>query len=536
MKNIPQKLTLEAIGIFVAALFLFTIGLDQQEIVGFESRFYVFALDAWEHGLGWFPYLYNQPYPDYPVTSTALIYFSALLFGHLSKLAAVFPSAIAASITVVVTFLIGALQQPRWGWFAVFFLLLTNTFVMEARTISPDQYIAMVTTCSFYLAYSSQLFQKYTRLWCIPVLFLFGFACRGPIGVVVPAGVICGFYLLEKDYRHLFLISATAVVALAIGISALWYAAYHVGGHTFVNDVWRMQVSGRMIDAELPWYFYFPESMGAYAITFPLSLLVVIGLGRDIFRKNMSLDVQLIQKLLAWVFIILIGLSIPAGKKIRYILAMSPALALISAYLFVLPSSQKYFYYLRKVVYWFCYLLPTICLIIILLARFLSDNAILKSISVFQLSVICVFLQMIALSLTHYFKQHAEITVVAVAALLFVILFMNVVEQINLNLNATRDFVLSVEATRIARNADLVFLKESPDGLPIKYIADMKVSEKPIFLNTAREMLHYPYKSIFILSTENYAQLPKAVSRLFIISMTGKIGHEPVVVLVRRAN
>ncbi|MDR3492657.1 MAG: glycosyltransferase family 39 protein [Gammaproteobacteria bacterium] len=534
MKSTPQKITLQAIGLFACALILFTIGLANQEIVGFEARFYVFALDAWEHGLSWFPVSYNQPYPDYPVTSTALIYLSSLLFGHLSKFTAVFPSAVAAAITVAYTFLIGALREPRWGWFAVFFLLLTNTFVREARTISPDQYIAMVTTVCFYLAYSAQLSQKHFRLIGIPVLFLIGFACRGPIGVVIPAGVIFAFYALEKNVRYLFLASLAALLVLAIGIAALWYAAYHVGGSAFVNDVWRMQVSGRMVDAQLPWYFYFSESLGAYAITFPLALFVLLGGGREFFSKKVSLDVQFLQKLLAWALIILVGLSIPAGKKIRYILAMSPALALICAYVFIAPSSKKYFYYLSRGVYSICYLLPLVCLVFMSVIYFSNAKEILNNVSMLGLMGIFLFLQAAIVIFTRYFKEYSALIAVLAAALVFIISYVGIVEKINIELNRTRDFVAAVEAVRIARNADLVFVKENPDGLPIKYIADMTTSEKPVFLNTNRELIHYPFKSIFIISVENYNQLPKAVARLFVIDQSGKIGREPIVVLKRK--
>ncbi|HLB57816.1 MAG TPA: hypothetical protein VJL60_03275, partial [Gammaproteobacteria bacterium] len=62
----------EAVVIFFLGLIIFTIGLSHQEVITFEARFYLFALEMWRHGLSFFPTTYEQPYPDYPVTSTAL--------------------------------------------------------------------------------------------------------------------------------------------------------------------------------------------------------------------------------------------------------------------------------------------------------------------------------------------------------------------------------------------------------------------------------------------------------------------------------
>jgi 4-amino-4-deoxy-L-arabinose transferase-like glycosyltransferase len=283
---LKRKFSIEALGIFCCALILFTAGLGQQEIIGFESRFYLFAREMWQQGPNWFPTTYHNPYPDYPVTGTLFIYWVSKCFGQLDKLSAVFPSAFASAVTLTVTYLIGCLQSRRWGIYAVFFMLLTNMFIMEARTISPDQYIAMVTTLSFYFAYSAKLLYQPRRLWFIPVCFAIGFACRGPIGLVVPAGVLSVFYLLDRDFKHFFVVGFLAVLVLIAGCLALFGAAYHVGGMSFVQDVLRMEVSGRLQDASLPWYFYWVESFGAYAVTFPVAILMVAGVGRHLFRSN----------------------------------------------------------------------------------------------------------------------------------------------------------------------------------------------------------------------------------------------------------
>src|SRR5690242_19905786 len=87
---------LESLLLFFSSLILFTWGLHSKEVIGFDSRFYLFAQEMWRYGVSWFPLTYHQPYPDYPASSTFVIYLFACLFGGVTKFSAVLPSAILA--------------------------------------------------------------------------------------------------------------------------------------------------------------------------------------------------------------------------------------------------------------------------------------------------------------------------------------------------------------------------------------------------------------------------------------------------------
>lgn len=520
------------LGIFVASLLLFTVGLAQQEIIGFESRFYLFALEMWRHGPSWFPTTYGEPYPDYPVTPTLFIYGLAKLAGHLNKWVAVVPTAIAAALTVSVTYLIGALHDQRWGWLAVFFMLLTNTFVMEARTISPDQYVALATTLGFYLAYSAALFGKTRRLLLIPILFLFGFACRGPIGLVVPAGVICLFYLADKQYRQFLLMGVVAAILLCMGCGILFGVAYHLGGMAFVSDVWHMEVSGRLQDASLPWYFYFSESMGAYALAYPVAIMTLFGVMFQYREMNLR-DLKLLLKLSVWALVVLLGLSIPAGKKIRYILAMTPALALVSAAVFALHAHGRYWQYLQKILRSMLFVLPTACLLLIVLAKlWVAQHARVDVLAIWQSFAPCVPFVVVVLSVMQalqYIQRHSDVCIVGVSALTFCLMYIAFVEPVNLFLNQSRNFVLAVESVRAVEKAQLVFYQENPDGTPIKYVANMPQEERPIFISTPEALVNIHTPAIFIVDPDHFAALPKAISRSVKIISVGSVGHNKLI-------
>jgi len=137
--------------------------------------------------------------PRLPCDQHVVDYLCAKLFNGLDKLIAVVPSALAASMTMVLCYLIGSLHDKRWGWFAVGFLLFIVEFVSEARTISPDQFVTLVTAGCFYLAYSRQLQQQKLPLAWLLLLLAFGFAVRGPIGLIIPTSVLCVLYCLKVN-------------------------------------------------------------------------------------------------------------------------------------------------------------------------------------------------------------------------------------------------------------------------------------------------------------------------------------------------
>jgi 4-amino-4-deoxy-L-arabinose transferase-like glycosyltransferase len=517
-----------ALGIFICALILFTVGLSRQEIIGFESRFYLFAQEMLAHGANWFPSTYGLPYPDYPATTTWFIYLTAKLIGQLNKLTAVLPSAIAAAATLSMTYKIAALYDKRWGWAAIAMLLMTNTFVMQARSISPDQYITMVTVICFYLIYSASLNQQVKQLFWIPLWLAFGFACRGPIGLIIPAGVVCSFYLVDKNYKAFFAMGFLAGIVLLSSCAILLYLAYHVGGMTFLHDVIRMQVVGRLQDASLPWYFYWIESFGAYALAYPIAIIVIASI---FFRYQTKQDPKLILKLIAWAGIVILGLSLPAGKKIRYILASAPALALLASYAFFMAKPPRFIYFFRQGLFWFSYFLPLIFIVLILaVIQYLVSKHVYLNIS-YSLVIVA----LISLWWGIYFSKKNQSVVLMLSALSFMLVFITVIEPINIAANRTLDFVQRIESWRQAKQADLVFYKESPDGLPIKYLVNMQQWQQPFFLNNVSDLLSYQKPAFFITDSEEYNKLPSVLSSQFTLLSYGRIGHDTVAVFERRA-
>lgn len=525
--------------IFIVGLILFTWNLSSQEIIGFDSRFYLFAQEMLRNGLSWFPTTYQHAYPDYPSSSIVAVYSFAKMYGGLNKLSAVFPTAICAALTLVMTYLIGALQARRWGIYAVLLMVMTLTFFTSARSITLDMYPTLITSMCFYLVAVADKSRQPKLVWLIyPFIFL-SFMFRGPIGLVIPTGVVCAYYLCAQEYKQMFITGFLALFLLIISTTLLLMLAQHVGGHAFVSDVLRMQILGRIDNPYLPIYSYFTNSFKMYVLTYPLAWLTVIGVGFYAFiQKQHTNSNRFILQLFAWMLVILIGMSIPDDKKERYILAMTPAISLLSAYIFFAPQEQKYFLILRRILNIFFLVLPLIFLIAIL---YLHQYTIDKNI-VLPIHFVCVFISYAALQIANLtiYRRHQDLPMwretllLTTAAFSFVIAIIAIAEPIQLFLDKTHEFVMSVEAQRVAEHAKLVFYKETPDGTPIKYLINMNSDEHPDFLANEQQLMAYPAPAIFVTSKEYFDALPKDLAAQFHIITSGKIGHIPVIVFERQ--
>jgi hypothetical protein len=222
-----------------------------------------------------FPTTYGQPYADYLATSTLFIWLLSCR-SAVTSLTAWLPSAIAggdrhADVPS------GAPCSSRWALLSI------------ALCCSPAPSSPKCARCPRLDARGGGIAGVLSGLRPRPFLgtrrWLLIFACccwvcglRGPIGLVIPTGMLCSYYLLNRQWRQLFSFGLTAAVLLAC-VGAAVVMAKLSGGKRFMQDVIRMQFMGRMDGSEGvsgPLY-YFTSSMGNYALAYPLALLALLG-------------------------------------------------------------------------------------------------------------------------------------------------------------------------------------------------------------------------------------------------------------------
>jgi len=521
-----MRRTRDSLLIFAGALLLFTVGLNP-EFIGFQSRFGLFAQEMLRFGPSCFPTTYQSPYPDYSGTSTFLIYLVSKLVGQVTPFTAILPTAVTSALILVLTYRIGAIRSRRWGLAAVLLALFTVNFFNESRSIALDQYTSLATVLSFYLVYSATFYGRDKRLVLLPAIWFLSFAFRGPIGLVIPAAVVCSYYLWLAKYKRFILAGMVAAVVLALSFACLFLAAKLQGGESLVQRVLSDQVTNRMHDKGPGYAYYWLRGFTSYAPAYPLAIIVVISRFKDLLGRKNDDDI-LLGCLVCWILIVLVGMSIPSVKKARYILPIVPALSLVASYLLIDTTQKRILFEAKKICMFFCSSLP--------LAGAVATVGILLFGKYFGLSFSAHFLFALALLVSliiitrildkrlrgHY---NRDFVTAAIGVSAFIIVNIGVAQPVNEILESTRPFVEKVKLLEKERPGDIVFYQIGPDTEDIKFVVNYDKPITPIFIKSPDELLQCPKNSYFITMKQSFDNLPDDLKKQIKLCINGRIGH-----------
>ena len=485
------------------ALGLFSAGVYQQAAIGFDSRFVLFAEEMLRHGPTVFPTTYGQPYADYSALSTLFIWVLSLPFGQVNSLSAWLPSAIAGAVIVTLMYRLLAPYSPRWALLSIALMLMTNTFVTEVRAVSQDLMLAAIAFAVFYLGYAADHFSAPRRWLLIFALLLLGFAVRGPIGLVVPTGMLCSYWLLNRQWQRLFGFGLTAAVLLAASVGMLLWLAESRGGPLFMQDVVRMQFLGRMDGSEgvSGSLYYFTGSLGNYALAYPLALLVLAAVWLP-HQRQAGPALRLLQYCTAAALIVMVGLSIPQAKKARYLLPMLPMAAIIAAYPFQVAGGRV-FVWLRGLMQGVWLLTPCVLIGVLLYAhrRFPEQLT-----SITSMLIILAALQVIALATLFRPRWRAQ-TLAFCAVLALWSVYILVFEPVERRLYDTQTFSRAAFALVQNDPAPLVLHGMGKDAKAIKFMVNIDEDLQPLFTESIQELEQLQLPAWLIMDARDYRAL-----------------------------
>ncbi|MBV6823331.1 glycosyltransferase family 39 protein [Pseudomonas sp. PD9R] len=485
------------------ALLLFSAGVYQQAPIGFDSRFVMFAQEMLRHGPSFFPTTYGQPYADYSALSTVFIWLLALPFGQVNSLSAWLPSAIAGAVIVTLMYRLVAPYSRRWALLSIALMLLTNTFVTETRAVSQDLMLAAVAFAVFYLGYAADHFAARRRWVLILFLLLLGFGVRGPIGLVVPTGMLCSYYMLNRDWQRLFGFGLTAALLLAVCVGALLWLAETSGGPIFMQDVIRMQFMGRMDGSEgvSGSLYYFTSSIGNYALAYPLALLTLVAVLLGNPRQN-GPALRLVQYCAAAGLIVMLGLSIPQAKKARYMLPMLPMAAIIAAYPFAVAQGRL-FNGIRVLMQGMWLLLPALLIGGLLLAQRRYPQVLT---SLGPVLIVLGSLQVIALAVLAKARWRAQVLAFSAVLALWSVCIL-VFEPVERQLYDTQSFSRATFAQVQKDPAPLVLHGMGKDAKAIKFMVNIEQDVQPVFTESIQELENLQGPLWLVMDQSDYRAL-----------------------------
>jgi acylphosphatase len=298
-----------------------------------------------------------------------------------------------------------------------------------------------------------------------------------------------------------------------------------------MREVLRMEVFGRINNYYLPRYFYFTSSFMHYALAYPVACLMLPGIIYYGYKRKLA-EYKFLYLLMGWVLIIMIGMSIPDDKKIRYILPIVPACALIAAYPFHAAANNPYFIFLRT---WFRRLFFIVPMIFVILI-FASHHLYATHVADHELMIVFAILQLINV-LTIIFIRHIQIREMIFlmqALICFALSLFIIIEPVELYINRARDFVYAVEEQRKQQNAQLVFYRETADGMPIKYRINQINADQPRFIADQQLLMQVAEPAMFVTSKEYFISLSQNIAQSLHVIAEDALGHERVMVFIKK--
>ncbi|MBT1269437.1 ArnT family glycosyltransferase [Pseudomonas sp. VS38] len=495
-----NRFRMESLGIFLIALLLFTLGIWDQQPQGFDGRWAVFMQEMFRHGASLFPTTYGEPYPDYPGTATYLSYLFARLFGAPNDLANVMPTALASAGVMALIYRLLVPSGRAWALLTVLLTALTAQLLEKSRSVCLDQMISLLCLGCFYLLHSGERLGSRLRQYAIFPLFVVAFAIRGPLGLIEVCGVACVYWALgtartrQERIALLKKVIAHGVVGLIL-LAGCWWALLKLarisGGDAFVDDVLRMQFTGRLDETGEAFYFYFKLSLYRYFPVVPLALATMIALRHKWSARHDDADVQLMLRLAACGLMILLGLSVPHFKRAYYIVPMVPMFAAVAAY--GLLQAQGWLLGVRRGYEWLVAVLPVLGIVVVFVCRHLwHKHGYWPDVSVPALVGVLIVLQLAAVIAWRRLQGNLGQRLVVLSLIALAtqwLVLVKVVEPAKDLQFDTRNFVSAVEKLRADNPGTLVFVDLAKDTWAIRYIMNLDHDEQPLFIGRNQPLL-----------------------------------------------
>jgi 4-amino-4-deoxy-L-arabinose transferase-like glycosyltransferase len=301
-----------------------------------EGRNAEVAREMLELGTWSVPHFNHLPYLDKPVLQFWAI---AAAFRGLgvSEFAARLPSALAAIVTVALTFAVGrTLLGTRRAALAAGALATTPIVLAFARLAVFDMLLTALVTGALLCLLQARLTGDGWRWWPPAALAMaFGVLCKGPVAVAVPLlAWAAGRSALPPPPRRAGVVPAAVAVALGGAVLVLWLALVHRDEPGFLRYALLDETLLRFTDPERfhrggAWWYYAVVLAWAGGVW----SVLLVGVGPTLVRRWRAggADASAIAFATRAALAIVLLFSLSASKRPQYVLPAMVPLALLLA-------------------------------------------------------------------------------------------------------------------------------------------------------------------------------------------------------------
>lgn len=295
-----------------------------------EARHAQIAREMFQNGNWLTPRIYGEPYYDKPALFYWMTGASLWAFGP-SAWAARLPSVLGATFSIAMTsWWVRRAWSPGAARWLVTLMGTTLFFVAVGRYVVIDMTLtaALTGALSWLGVVLCDEPGRRRPVWPIYVCTAIGTLAKGPVAIVVVAGVAVVAALFERRPSLLLKLHPFRGTLVLLAIAGPWYAAaWHVDPAYIRTFLWehnfaRYAVPGALAHQQ-PWYFYL---IALPVVLLPWSIAMPPALARAWLAPSAG-----VRHALAWATVVIGFFSFAQTKIPTYVLAAFPPLLAITA-------------------------------------------------------------------------------------------------------------------------------------------------------------------------------------------------------------
>ncbi|HMC82431.1 MAG TPA: glycosyltransferase family 39 protein [Candidatus Polarisedimenticolia bacterium] len=277
------------------------------------------------------PYVNGAIYSDKPILYFWIMIFSTWIAGGLSEAALRLPSVLSGVLSVVLVYRLGRrVFGIRAGFLAASCLATSVMFWWHSQYIQMDQILSFLILAAlslFFIAHETAAARRGILLAASGAAMGLAFLTKGPVGLLVPAGVMAVFLLLTGDWRRISVKETAWMAVFFVLLAAPWYVSLAFTGHGAVlTDFFIRHNLERATDPfnhARPFWYYLPR---LFSDLFPWSLFLPAALFAP-SRNELERKGRLFA--LLWLAVVFLLFSAAGSKRGVYLLPLYPAAALL---------------------------------------------------------------------------------------------------------------------------------------------------------------------------------------------------------------
>ena len=468
------------------------------------------------------PTFNGQNFYDKPILYFWMNAASFSLFG-VSEFAARLPAAVFGILGVILTYFIGKNLFDR-ATALLSGLILTTSFeyIILSRIVVHDITLAIAITASllfFYLGYNTQN-KKWIYHLPLYVFLGIGSLAKGPIGILLPAGIIFLFLSLSRELRELKKMGLWWGIPLTLLVASPWYVLIAIKNPDYLYYFFINQNIDRFLSPyarhAAPFYFYIPILVGGIL---PWTFFLIQAIGHMIPRRFTDLNEKKeMMFLMCWLAVIFLFFSVASSKLITYILPVFPSVALMLGKYWkdYIYSDVRYVKGVSYALYVFSGTLVCFSIGLIFYVRYSRPEYIAISIPV---AIFMLVLSVISVFYTYKDKRFSQFVIVGIF-MVFLIFYSNyyIMPEVG-HYRSTRE--LSDKINTVLKDKEPLCFYDGQENSIIYY-----TGRSPIRIPNKRalqELLNLKERQYIIMKIKDYKELKDIMGkRAKIIMQEGK--------------